>query len=257
MDRVDFEARRALLINIASAIGDNADRLPDEPLVGFAGMHGREYDGDLMWVGRALNGWRLAGRKPSEYNADTIPAFVDEIIQSFDTSKNGDGTCPMLWVSDHWNAAGKEYNTARSAFWQAARRVALEISGGKAEGQTWPSRLIWSNLCRFSPESGGNPSNRLGAIQFELCRELLVQEIRHFRPRNLVFATGMNWASGYLDNDLFRFRSEKTVTWDTVAWGDIVIDNQVAGRFVVALHPQGVGTDAWSAPVLGALRSSA
>lgn len=47
-------------------IGQAADQLPEQPIIGFMSMVGRAYARELMVVGRALNGWDVDSKLPSE-----------------------------------------------------------------------------------------------------------------------------------------------------------------------------------------------
>jgi hypothetical protein len=121
--------------------------------------------------------------------------------------------------------------------------------------QTWSSRLIWSNLYKIAPAIGGNPNSRLKSLQFRLCLNLLDVEIRTFRPKNIVFATG-DWANTFVnDNPTFQ-----SLNWEASSLvrscGDFFVDGERIGRFVVADHPQGKEETIWVNSVLGALQRS-
>jgi|GEM_PF-5099157 hypothetical protein len=55
------------LYAIALSIGQNYAILPDVPVTAFMAMVGNEYKGELMVVGRAVNGW-TRGWRPQELN---------------------------------------------------------------------------------------------------------------------------------------------------------------------------------------------
>ncbi len=46
-----------LLAGIAAQIACAAAELPGNPLTGFLALKGKAYTGELMWAGRAVNGW--------------------------------------------------------------------------------------------------------------------------------------------------------------------------------------------------------
>lgn len=66
MSNFDRTGQQAAFDEIVSALGAASARLPADPLTGFMAMEGASYSGDLMWVGRAVNGWRGIERSPRE-----------------------------------------------------------------------------------------------------------------------------------------------------------------------------------------------
>ena len=52
-------------------------------------------------------------------------------------------------------------------------------------------------LYPLAPCRGGNPNVALQRAQFEGCRRLLHQEIEEYRPRRLIFLTGLDWLSRF------------------------------------------------------------
>ncbi|AWC22663.1 hypothetical protein CO731_02127 [Aminobacter sp. MSH1] len=241
-----------ILSEICSAIGATATKLSDSRLSGFLAMKGGSYDGDLMWVGRAVNGWGPLGRTPSELDAiGAVDGFVQQTFESVTKPGSEDHACPMRWVTDHWGSDKHRYNTKTSAFWRTARRVLAETCEVAAEAVDWPSRLIWSNLYKIAPTAGGNPGGKLAAVQLNGCRRLLALEVTTYRPRRLVFATGMDWAHAFLDPAMFHQTSKDS---DPVVSGDILVEGMATGRFVVAKHPMGKDENRWVAEVTKALK---
>ncbi|MBL0405307.1 hypothetical protein JKG68_15155 [Microvirga aerilata] len=119
---------------MAQEISGAAHRLPEEPLTAFLAMRGRAYDGALMWVGRAVNGWVKPGCTPAELRD---AAWAEALVQAVLAKAVGEseGPCPLRWVADQWGSRTASYNTARSAFWRTARRILLEAGdAGATEG---------------------------------------------------------------------------------------------------------------------------
>jgi hypothetical protein len=232
---------------MAQAIGEAAHRLPEEPLTAFLAMRGRAYDGALMWVGRAVNGWVKPGCTPAELrDAARADALVQAVLDK--AVGESEGPCPLRWVADQWGSRTASYNTARSAFWRTARRILLAAGDAGATEGAWPSRLVWSNLYKFAPEKGWNPSEAVAALQRARCRELLLHEIATFRPRRFVLAMGMNWARPFLDAPCFAL-DQRPGTKPVEAGGRLVLDGETVGRFVVASHPMGKKEDHWTQAV--------
>lgn len=244
MDRI---RDRSLLRAMAQEIGEAAHTLPEERLTGFLAMRGHAYDGELMWVGRAVNGWVKPGCTPTELrDAARADALVQAVLGKAVVAS--EDPCPLRWVANPWSGKKDDYNPARSAFWRTARRTLSAVGGAGASEQAWSSRLVWSNLYKVAPEKGWNPSATLAALQRARCRELLLHEIATFRPRRLVFATGMDWAQPFLDAPCFAF-DRRPDTGHLRGSGDLVLDGETIGRFAVALHPMGKNEDLWSRAV--------
>jgi hypothetical protein len=197
----DRTAERKILSEIATAVGAAAETLQPAPVTGFLSMKGDSYQGELMWVGRAVNGW-TKGWNPMELRQpDNVAAFVETVCKSVSGGSGNGQTCPMRWVSAFWGSKDG-YNTNRSAFWRTVRRTVHELKIADVEQDNWPSHMVWSNLYKVAPEAGWNPNGKLAKVQREKCRELLLHEVSTLRPKRLVFATGSDWAAGLLS----RFR---------------------------------------------------
>lgn len=67
---------------------------------------------------------------------------------------------------------------------------ALDAYGPRAWADRWYEHIAWTNLYKVAPYAGGNPDDRLKAAQQEACEALLTEEIRHFQPTHILFATG-------------------------------------------------------------------
>lgn len=94
-------------------------------------------------------------------------------------------------------------------------------------------------------------SHRLASLQRDVCRDLLLEEIRAFRPKRLVLATGFSWAEPFLDLPCFHM-GDKPAGPLAHRKGRLILDDEEIGRFVAADHPQGKNEDRWLAEVLAA-----
>lgn len=224
--------REIFASEVLAAIGANAAKLPARELVGFLAMQGRQYKRELMVVGRAVNGW-----SGEFYPEDMIsPNRREDYAEAAYNHVRGGTKCPMTWVTGCWSIKGKKYNSHKSAFWRVIRQVLIDLRLPGADGDTWPSLIVWSNLYKVSPAEGGNPSPRLRRIQCEGCRKLLKVELQQHKPKRLLFLTGWDWASKFVNEmgpDLKRING-KCVH----ATGQFHIAPDVTMRAVVAAHPQ-------------------
>jgi len=237
------------LRTIARNIGQNFDTLPDAPITAFMAMIGNRYQGELMVIGRAVNGW-IEGCKPQELN-DTrnVNPFIERVLQSVT-----DGySCPMQWVSESWgNYDHDNYNTKNSQFWRVIRRVVDELSIADVESPEWPSHLMWSNLYKFAPaEKGRKPSSGLCSIQFNECKSLIEQEINTFSPKRILFLTGMNWAEPFIERLMVEVTAITSCQY-VEGVGKLISASKTNSRLVVAAHPQGKKEDIWVEEVVSA-----
>ena len=226
---------------ILEPVGEKAERHPDrrwtdKKLAGFLAMQGNCYNGDLMVVGRAVNGWRRFAFPRDLADQSFRKEYASTVLKSVIGDRD---QCPMNWVT-------KKNVIAISAFWRVIR---MAIGGLSSQTLTkdnwpprlrecWPSHLVWSNLYKLSPWEGGNPGGRLRSIQFAGCRDLLQLELNLYRPRRLLLLTGEGWAAPFLEalspNDvgIDGFRYVERAGW-------LALADEGQAYFVVAPHPQG------------------
>jgi len=251
------EVRIKLLADIAGAIAFNAERLPLIPLTGFAAIAGKSYVGDIMFIGRATNGWRnqtdaslLSSREAQDAFARTVHG------NSLEPSPSG-SPCPLMWVQDHWGSLSyPDPNTKKSPFWRTAKMLMSELGIVPSDSTEWPSKLAWSNLYKVAPKIGGNPGDYLKSVQRNQCAELLMQEIADFKPKLIVFVTGLDWAERFLDSSAFTLDSAPLSNGTVQAAGSVSIGGAVSGRFVVAVRPDRRKEQAWVQEVAISLRAT-
>lgn len=225
---------------ILNSVGRDAINLPAIDVTGFLAMAGRAWSGELMVVGRAVNGW-TNGVLPDCF---AIPSEASKFAKLVQDSVAGDDRCPMSWVTDHWGENTQGYNTKRSAFWRSIRSVVKQLGIADVENTSWSSQLVWSNLYKISPSIGGNPNNTLCDIQFSGCSQLLNLELATYCPTRVLFLTGANWADPFLKgweqrgSDKFSYVERFGIYGNT--------------RYVVAVHPQGKPEEQWVNEVISA-----
>ena len=210
-----------LLARVASAAPAQSHRLTS-----FWPMCGERYDGRLMVIGRAVNGWR------HDFDAVSLhdPGARAEVVQTARVqSEAPSGEAPMMWVLRKAQRPRGQYSTTRSAFWRTIRRL-WRLQPGSVE-QDWPSYLCWSNLYKVSPQAGGNPSSRLREHVLGESVALIRQEIAEFAPRCVIVLAG---AGGV--------RPFAKTPWGGMQWGGGLFEGgcrQEGRLWLVAPHPQG------------------
>lgn len=106
---------------------------PVAPLVPFWPLRGSLYDGDLLVIGRSVNGWVDDWTVGQLRDPAQRRAAVDWLRRDAEPIDS----CRMQWVTDLWGAQ-TGYNTHRSAFWRVLRRIVL------SDPATDPTTDRWS-----------------------------------------------------------------------------------------------------------------
>ena len=230
-------------------IGQAHHQLPPRPLVGFMSMVGRAYSGELMVVGRAVNGWGAKEMLPVELDSsDASHTYAEEVLASVSDPTN----CPMGWVTAQWGAPRPKYSTKSSAFWRSIYSVINALGTVTPGDEDWPSHLVWSNLYKVAPAAGGNPSNFLCDLQLPGCIDLLREELAAYQPRRVLFLTGLNWAKPFADALGLPLCMNPSFC-QVEAFGEVPFNGQLL-RFAIASHPQGKPESVWASEVLSVLR---
>lgn len=217
----------ALLADVAAATALSV------PLVPFWPLRGAGYEGDLLVIGRSVNGWVADWTGQQLRDSDGRRQALDWLRRDAEPAV-GDR---MAWVTDLWGAT-TGYNTRRSAFW----RVLADLLSGLGN-PAWPGRLVWTNLYKVSPAAGWNPGSDLQRAQRARAAEMLRIEVDTYRPRRVLALTG-NWIdpfAGSLDLEL-------------VQTSGLVVGTGVRSGvpWVVAKHPMAKPHEPFVAAVRGA-----
>ncbi|WP_139031783.1 hypothetical protein [Candidatus Competibacter denitrificans] len=227
---------------------------PNKKITGFLSMSGHDCNNEIMVIGRAVNGWD-DGIYPNELRNQAFAInYAQKIFDGSIEDPKYPGRCPMLWITRLWGVH-TGYNTARSAFWRVIREVVDGLEIANIHKPYWPSHIVWSNLYKIAPANGGNPGGALCNIQLQGCVELLKIEIATYRPRRILFLTGMNWAEPFINAIHGNIHSSINRFTQVETHGKAV----TAGHqytFVVASHPQGKPEVTWVNEVLQVFRAA-
>lgn len=204
-------------------LGDVAStpRINPRQLALFWPKVGARFDGGLMVVGRAVNGWIDLWDLDK---SNEVGALAQVARRSGEAAVNGD---PLGWVLEQWRPATGGYNTAQSQFWQTTRRLVTSLEPGSEAD--WPSRIVWTNLGKLAPWRGGNPGSRLLAIQRRQGPALLQAEVDELAPSRVVVFAGRWW-----------FEPFATALGLDVEWRSGLVEgvaNESGLRWVLAVHP--------------------
>jgi len=190
----------------------------EDELTLWSSCIGKDYNNKLMVVGRAGNGGIIYLDKNIYQNKDE--AFVLFKKHFF----NG-----LQWVIDQWGANDGEYNPKKSAFWRLSKRLSEELI---EKNDFVINKIAYSNLYKISNYEGGNPSEKLMDVQFDICRKILLKEIELYKPEIVVFFTGLGMAQWFLQD------SKNKITNINYTYVEFVgqLNNTI---IIVAQHPQG------------------
>lgn len=207
-----------MLSEVASAVSD-----PDVPLVPFWPIRGAAYDGELLVIGRSVNGWieDWTARQLRE-----LPVRQSAVERMRSNAEPVD-RCRMGWVTELWDAR-EGYNTHRSAFWRVLRRITANDTTPGLDDSRWSSRLAWTNLYKVSPAAGWNPGADLQRAQRGSAIELLNLEIKELAPRRVLALTG-GWIGPFWDGLGLKLTTRSGLVEAVGMKGDCA--------WVVAKHP--------------------
>lgn len=196
-------------------------------LVGFWPMVGHAYTGELLVIGRAVNGW---------IDHEDVAALVDPAVRAgfanaARQTAEGSGDCPMAWVTERWSPGDGQYSTARSAFWRHIRAVLAAVDPASGDDPSWSSRLAWTNLAKLAPADGGNPGGPLLDVQREIGPGLIRREVLELAPRRVLVLTGRWWFEPFAEGIGLE------VDWRDDLVAGVARDSTTS--WVIAGHPQG------------------
>jgi len=251
-----IEERDLFAQSILYPVAEHADKLKTEPISGFLVARGQFYDGRLMVVGRATNGWETEewkeGILPSELvQSGVIPSYANSVYHR----SNAGNPCPLKWVSDRWGQNDKKYNTRRSAFWRVIRGVMIGLGLAFDNQEDWPSYLVWSNLYKVAPTKAGNPGETLCRLQHDGCIRLLRLEVETYRPERILFLTDYQWWARPFLEQIGAHMHESPNTRQVRAAGRLEVDPTHSARVVVSTHPMRKPHQPWVNEAVAAFTS--
>lgn len=224
------------MISIPDAYKNLLDKIAEQPrhflnsdLVAFHPMQGPGKNVDTMYIGRALNGWHW------NFRVDELIPDSDIILNKILSDKHeADAYEDRLeWVEKYWKNSTLGYNTAKSQFWQVIRQVCLERSGPDDQ---WWGNIVWTNFFKVAP-ANRNPTGKMINVLGTPSHELLLAEINHYQPSNIVCLSGMNYAAHLLASAATTTKiPTENSTLEYV--GDVTWESEKTVRFIIAPHPQ-------------------
>jgi hypothetical protein len=210
------------------------DQYPESDLCIFSMGVGKRYNGKLLVIGRATNGW---GYRFAKDDPNDRLRVSESFIAAIDSGN-------LDWVSQQWGATAG-YNSKKSQFWRVSRMLANRIAN---HSDDCIDHICWTNLYKIAPPDGGNPSGRLMRVQFERCAQILGSEITFSKPQNTIFLTGYGWAKPFLDSLNVSNQLE------SADYKFVQFASRMGGvNYVVGQHPQGKPEQPHCAEIINAL----
>ena len=226
--------------NLIEIIYSERDSYAEEKLSLFTPAKGKEYQHELMIIGRATNGWGNKIDKNNKANRKRVIAQIKEALS------DDDG---LEWVIKQWGATKNGiYNTRKSAFFRLSRMLAQEII---ENSETVMNKIVWSNLYKAAKLKTGkaNPSDKLCDVQLEICKELLLEEFDLFKPKVVIFLTGWSWAKDFLGSLKNKIK-QSSMTY--VEFAGYLNETLI----IVAQHPQGKPEEPHYKEIMTAIKKS-
>ena len=240
-----FESLEDLVCKYAKA--NHHYKVAVKPIVAFHPMVGRNYNHDLMVVGRAPNGWLDCEHEEACKGSDHAGGYTAKVLlessrafEQFMTTIREDleqREDQLRWVVDEWN--GDCYQTYRSAFWRTAKKMLRRLGLGDDDDESWSSQLAWTNLYKIAPMCSGNPTTTMCNVQQAGCEAMLSAELKEFKPKRVLFMTGYkDWAKPFLDKLQLQTRKSRGFEYVECS-GQLPITKTRFCQVVVVPHPQG------------------
>lgn len=189
------ETYNTLFKQTLSSFADNIKKSKEDTLIAkqyslFYPSLGKNYfaSRQLLVMGQATNGW-----EPKWYIKD-VPSQSDNLVSvSINESSEEEGTCPLEWVNEKWNA----YRLFRSFFWNVTYKL-VKAKYNRSDSD-WNNIIAWSNLMKIAPADYGNPNGEERQAQLDSCAKLFRQELEDLKPKNVLIITNLDrWAEPIL-----------------------------------------------------------
>ena len=93
----------------------------------------------------------------------------------------------------------RKYFYSRSAFWRLIKDLLAEYD----EHDEWNQRIVWSNLYKIAPYTTGNPNWSLVKPEMPTYIECILEEIRLYKPKSVLFVTGLDYLAPWESEPTF------------------------------------------------------
>lgn len=214
--------------------------LDKKELSRFFAMKGNNYDSALpkiMIVGRSTNGWTEINEETSE---DFALAAGNEMLsgKGFHWIDKDNKTSKYINEKNEL----KTYNINRSAFWRLIKLIVEKVAPWENQYkqldpklteqnrkelkdkfmQRWFEQIVWTNLYPIAPKHSGNATEKIKTVQTDICGELLLEQIKFYKPTYIIFITDWDYWFGNFENFFPNVKKIGSSDKDNiVGYGDI------------------------------------
>lgn len=230
----------------------------------FAPRCGGDYAGALMFYGRATNGWtdESCFRPEELHDPSWLADFAETVVRNAQKPiccpEGEAGSGPYVMRKDekcdrdpmHWLKHDRTNVTERrSQYWRCVKEIVCQSRLGVTDAG-WHRHIASSNLYKVSPQqrkdsgkAAGNPSGSLQKAQRFACARILLEEVKHFQPRCVVFLTEVNETAGYFSDfpECLASKLERNLGLKYVSAKGKVQALGYNCNIILAQHPQGKG----------------
>ena len=179
----------------------------------------------IMIVGRCPNGW--GGFEKGETAIQFLSSAADNIVYNEGFTWIDKDDHISTYVED---GETKKYNINRSAFWRVIKGIVYKTKPWLNEYKKancaltkeliehldnihtrWFENIVWTNMYPISPLRSGNTSEKLKRILKDVCADLLLEQIRFYKPTHIIFITDWDyWFSDFAE----KFPNVKKISED-------------------------------------------
>lgn len=173
------------------------DKYPEKALCILIPEVGKSYANNILFVGRATNGWG------NEIDTTSIKSFDD--FSKYLSKKISFGN--MQWIYDHLNNKESNYNPNRSAFWRTIKAIANGYNKINIGNEIF-NHIAWSNVYKIAGYDK-NPTSKLIKIQKDIVVNIFKKEVSLINPEIIIFLTSIWWAEPFLPKNYLEFNTKK------------------------------------------------
>lgn len=167
--------------------------------VSMKGVHYDENELKFLLIGWAPNGWDpLLTINKEVFGLDAERQFNN--IHRFRWIEEINGA--LYSINDRELPISKRYCLSKKHYWIKAKEVWRQLSNNTEERGIWQENIAWTNLYKIAPNTGNdpNPDEHLRSKQLEVCKEILTEEIRNYKPTHILIFSGYDvWFEPFKD----------------------------------------------------------
>lgn len=192
-------------------IPENLDKSKFAKFFPMVGTKYKKSSPKIMLVGRCPNGWR--GFEDNETIDSFVSSAADQMVSEDGFNWiNKDNHISEYTITQDGKTTTEQYNINSSAFWRVTKSVVykckpwleehkklgVELTQDHIKGidnniTCWFEHIVWTNIFPIAPLNGGNTSEKLKRITKNVCADLLLEQIKFYKPTHIIFITDWDY----------------------------------------------------------------